>query len=295
MPPRWRRKRSGSRCWSRSCGGSRTTPGHNSRSLKATCRVFDLLQVAATNPMSSAEHPGRGHPIPVALSHAPSPGRVDAAGVRGALPAPASGLVALATGVGLVPVQGKGYLYLAELAFLDGAGDSCKKACIQQALRVRPHDAYVHYTAANEAWMAGDPAGWLDYARQAFQGDIAFEAAIDRRLDRSHAAGGDRADGRVHHQGISTRPGRLVVSVGGSASSVPRPNSCFSLRRHYAQAAESEARPARGDTAAHAWLLASRLYVELGDGRPGVASARAAPRRRFPARSRRGASWPCGW
>lgn len=238
-------------------------------------RVFDLLQVTATNPMSlpnirDAAIQSQSH-FPTRQARDEWMHRAFGEHCRHLHLALWHSRRALA----LCPLQGTGYLYLAELAFLDGAGDSCKKACIQQALRVRPHDAYVLYTAANEAWMAGDPARWLDYARQAFQGDVAFK----RRLI-------DDLIGHTAPEGIEPMAEFIIKEfqpdlTGLSfllAACKPRatPEQLLPLRRYYAQAAASEARAARGEQAARQWLLASRLYVEMRDGQRALECARGA-------------------
>ena len=67
------------------------------------------------------------------------------------------------------PLEGRAYVYLAELSFLRGNNDSVRHSCLQQALRVRPYDGAVLQAAASEALLAGDVQGWLDYARRAFR------------------------------------------------------------------------------------------------------------------------------
>ena len=69
----------------------------------------------------------------------------------------------------LSPLQGRGYVYMAELAFLSGAGDSATRTWIEQALRVRPFDGAVLAAAADESLRAGDAAAWLDYSKRAFR------------------------------------------------------------------------------------------------------------------------------
>ena len=70
----------------------------------------------------------------------------------------------------LCPLQGRGYVYLAEMCFLDKNLRLPTSAYIDQALRVRPHDARVLWGAASDAYLAGDSAMWLEYAKKAFHG-----------------------------------------------------------------------------------------------------------------------------
>jgi len=69
----------------------------------------------------------------------------------------------------LSPLEGRGYVYLADLAFLGGAEATVKQTCVQQAVRVRPCDGAVLYAAGSEALLAGDTTRWLAYAKQAFR------------------------------------------------------------------------------------------------------------------------------
>jgi tetratricopeptide (TPR) repeat protein len=66
--------------------------------------------------------------------------------------------------VELCPMQAEGYLYLAKLSFLDGDRPANAEAYVRQALRVRPHDADVLYSAGEQAFMRGDlPAALLHW------------------------------------------------------------------------------------------------------------------------------------
>jgi tetratricopeptide (TPR) repeat protein len=66
-------------------------------------------------------------------------------------------------------LQGEGYVYLAELCFLQGASPAAKPAYIEQALKVRPHDGKVLFAAGNEAALAGDLRKAIGYWKQSFQ------------------------------------------------------------------------------------------------------------------------------
>jgi tetratricopeptide (TPR) repeat protein len=68
----------------------------------------------------------------------------------------------------LSPLQGRGYVYLADLSFLAGADENIEQACIEQALKVRPYDGAVSYAAGAEALLAGDTARWLEFSKRAF-------------------------------------------------------------------------------------------------------------------------------
>ena len=58
--------------------------------------------------------------------------------------------------VELSPLDGEGYIYLAELSFLADEGREARSAYVDQAMHVRPYDPSVLLAAGNEAALAGD-------------------------------------------------------------------------------------------------------------------------------------------
>ena len=164
----------------------------------------------------------------------------------------------------LCPLQGKGYLYLAELCFLDGARVASKKAYVDQALRVRPFDGYVLYTAANEAWLAGDPAGWLEYSRQAFHvSDEVKKRLIDDLVGHANAEGlGPMIEFFLKEFQPDVTGLSYLLAAGKKHG---KPQQLVGLRRHYAQTAERKAQSRDGAEAARYWLLAQQRHLELRD------------------------------
>jgi tetratricopeptide (TPR) repeat protein len=71
----------------------------------------------------------------------------------------------------LCPLQGEGYIYLAELAFLEQASSDLEHACIDQALRVRPHNGVVLLAAGSEAATDGDAERAMELWKRAFHQD----------------------------------------------------------------------------------------------------------------------------
>ena len=69
----------------------------------------------------------------------------------------------------LCPLQGRGYVYLAKLCFLEGKMGLSKQAYLTQALQVRPFDGAVVCAAAAEALLAGDTRQWLELSKQVFR------------------------------------------------------------------------------------------------------------------------------
>ncbi|MCE5266511.1 MAG: O-antigen ligase family protein [Planctomycetaceae bacterium] len=70
--------------------------------------------------------------------------------------------------VALCPLVGRAYVVLGDLSFLCGDRGEQKKACIEQALRVRPLDGVVLMAASQQASIAGDHQLAMEYARRAF-------------------------------------------------------------------------------------------------------------------------------
>jgi O-antigen ligase len=68
-------------------------------------------------------------------------------------------------GLSLSPLMGEGYVHLADLCFLEGAGPAAKTANLDQALKVRPYDGVVLLAAGSAAALRQDVDGMLDYWR----------------------------------------------------------------------------------------------------------------------------------
>ncbi len=69
----------------------------------------------------------------------------------------------------LCPLEGRGYVHVAELSFLWTSDRAAERACIEQAMRVRPFDGAVLYAAANQAILAGNEPLWREYLKRAFR------------------------------------------------------------------------------------------------------------------------------
>jgi O-antigen ligase/tetratricopeptide (TPR) repeat protein len=82
----------------------------------------------------------------------------------------------------LCPLQGEGYVYLAELAFLNSASPPLKLALIDQALRVRPYSGVVLLAAGGEAALVNDNERALMLWKQAFHADPEQQTQIIEML-----------------------------------------------------------------------------------------------------------------
>ena len=72
-------------------------------------------------------------------------------------------------GVQLCPLQGEGYLALANLCFLEGARQATVDAYIDQGLRVRPHDGDILFEAGRQRLLAGDVDGALEHWKNCYR------------------------------------------------------------------------------------------------------------------------------
>lgn len=84
--------------------------------------------------------------------------------------------------VELCPLEGRGYVYLSELAFLDLKSIPLQRQLVQQAARVRPFDPHVMFAAGQLEWQSGDPDGALAHWKQAYQRSRVWEATVTDAL-----------------------------------------------------------------------------------------------------------------
>jgi len=155
----------------------------------------------------------------------------------------------------LCPLEGKIYLYLGDLSYLDGRHLPDKAACVTQALRVRPFDGGVLFAAGQEAVLAGDFDVALRHWRGSFQaGSLYQEMILDLLVGQAPAAflletfqpdlpALRRMVGRyVNHNQPDER--RLVL-------------------QRFAESCASEARQQQGLSAARTWMECAEAYGKL--------------------------------
>jgi tetratricopeptide (TPR) repeat protein len=155
-------------------------------------------------------------------------------------------------------------LYLAELCFLENAGEDWKRACIEQAIRVRPYDGEVLYAAATEALLAGDYDRWLESARRSFQCGRRHQ----RRLiaDLIGRTSPEVLEDVIQLIVFEFQPDlEAIHSLRDAARQHARPGQLAWLERHGAERAETDAKSARGEDAARLWNEARGLYDSIGD------------------------------
>lgn len=162
----------------------------------------------------------------------------------------------------LCPLEGRAYIYLIELSFLNNTSDSTRRSYVEQALRVRPHDGEVLYTAAKEALLAGNVELWLDYTKRA-------------------VASGPRCQETVIHDLIAATPETNLTTVAdyivrelepdltgirvlhAECAKRCEPQRLQALALHHAKTAEQEASKLDGSRSVPVWLEARLQYHNL--------------------------------
>jgi O-antigen ligase/tetratricopeptide (TPR) repeat protein len=171
------------------------------------------------------------------------------------------------------PLQGRAYVYLAELSFLVGGDHAVARDCIEQALRVRPFDGDVLFAAANEALRAGDTERWVDYAKRAFRCGRRIQQQILSGLVAGLPAEGLPAMLDFVLGDLQPDLGSLRYLHGECAKRF-RPEQLIALRQSWAQKAEAEAASRPAVEAAPIWLEAQQLYSGLGENDAALKCAR---------------------
>lgn len=170
--------------------------------------------------------------------------------------------------VRLCPLQGEGYVYLAELAFLNSASADLKHTLVDQALLVRPYSGLVLLAAGGEAALAGDNERSLTLWKQAFRLDPDQQAQIIEFLAPSMPAETFLEYFRPDRAAL----GKLFHFYRGR--SLTEPAKLVGLR--YVAELEREAQPADGSAAAALWDEAQEVHRFLGNTRQAVECARNA-------------------
>jgi tetratricopeptide (TPR) repeat protein len=159
--------------------------------------------------------------------------------------------------VHLCPLQGEGYVYLAELAFLNSASADLKHALVDQALLVRPYSGLVLLAAGGEAALVGDNERALYLWKQAFRLDPDQQAQIIELLAPSTPA--DTFIEYFHPDRAAL--GKLFHFYRRHA--LAEPAKLAGLR--YVAELEREAQHTDGPPAASLWGQAQDVYGFLGD------------------------------
>ena len=170
--------------------------------------------------------------------------------------------------VALGPLQGEAYLYLAELAFLDGPHFPSRAAYVDQAARVRPFDGDVLFEQGREALFAGRPDEAMHFWKEAFRAGRIHQKHMVRMLaERLPAA----VFLEVFEHDLFTL--RLLES---RYRGLERPDETALVTRRLAQQAEEEALADESETAAQHWLQAALAYQRLHESEEAIRCLRRA-------------------
>jgi len=160
------------------------------------------------------------------------------------------------------PLQGEGYLFLAELGFLYGEDERAKTVYVQQALAVRPHQGPVLFAAGKEAALAGDISEALQFWKEAFRKDPTVRLPIIQALDQK--VGGREVPAMFFVntfepdvKGLKTLYNHYRTQE--SSDQLPYVGRC------YASELERIARTESGKKAAGRWYSAHFVYRKIGE------------------------------
>ena len=156
----------------------------------------------------------------------------------------------------LCPLQGMGYVHLAQLGYLNGDTATASNQLIAQALVVRPHQARVHEAAGSEAWLVGDQETGLAHWKQAFH----LDRTVQRRIMKKLAAAGLPA--QVIISEFQPDWESLVYMKELYKRALPTAEYRIVLA-DYAVAAQGRANNQDGTDAVTSWLLAAGAYRQL--------------------------------
>ncbi len=174
----------------------------------------------------------------------------------------------------LCPLQGRGYIYLGKISFLEGKKSLTKQACIAQALRVRPFDGAVVCAAAAEALLEGDMQRWLELSKRGFRCGPAYQRELICNLVAN-----------VPSEGIQPMIDFIITqfqpdleglqSLYAACSKRVDAELLVPLCQYQALRAEFEARNRKDPGALAIWLEAQRLHTQLNDGPQALQCARS--------------------
>ncbi|MCL4203698.1 MAG: O-antigen ligase family protein [Pirellulaceae bacterium] len=166
------------------------------------------------------------------------------------------------------PLYGDGYVYLAELAFLDGGGAENKHLLVQQALTVRPYSGVVLLAAGSEAALAGDTDKALELWKLAFEQDPYQRGQIIEMLAAQMPPTAFVEHFQPDVDGLAS-----LYAFYREQDLVPQ---ALEMADSYAAALRADAERLTSEAAGRRWLQAASLYEFCGNLDDFVATARHA-------------------
>ncbi len=160
-------------------------------------------------------------------------------------------------GVSGSPLLGKGYVYLSQLAFLEGISAAGTEQLLHQAYRVRPFDGAVLFAIGQDAALQGNVEKALSFWKRSFHQDVEFRDAIINNL----AVGMPAA---VFLQQFEPDEAALKSLLHCYTAANQHENACV-VAGFLADYAAARARDAHGTTSTRHWMRAAYLYRLAGD------------------------------
>jgi len=158
--------------------------------------------------------------------------------------------------VWLCPLQGEGYLYLADLSFLDDPHAAAAEPLVDQALRVRPYDADVLFEVGNQKLAKGDLPAAMQYWQRCFADPGPHQLKIVYLL-----AGRIPATQFVE---VFKPDWRTLRQIWGRYLNLGQAFDLEPLLAYASKVAADEARKARGVRPAFIWYGLAALHADMG-------------------------------
>jgi O-antigen ligase len=175
----------------------------------------------------------------------------------------------------LCPLQGRAYICLAKLCFLDKAQNPAKQACVDQALRVRPCDGAVVYAAAAEALLAGNTPRWLELSQHIFRCSREYQRQLIGELVNHTPP--EETQTMIELIVNNFQPDLQALQILHDVCAKRcRAEQLIPLCRYWVQKTEAEAHGRNDPQVVALWMQAQRLYAQLDDGQRALACARRA-------------------
>jgi O-antigen ligase/tetratricopeptide (TPR) repeat protein len=162
-------------------------------------------------------------------------------------------------GISGCPILGKGYIYLAQLAFLEGISDAGTEQLLSQANCVRPFDGAVLYAIGQDAALRGDVQKTLSFWKRSFHQDSEFRNAIINTM----AAGMPVTDFLLHFEPDELALKSLLQFYNAS-NQVEKTRVVAGFLADYAA---QHAQDTMGTISTRHWMYATYLY-RLADDDP---------------------------
>ncbi len=166
------------------------------------------------------------------------------------------------------PLLGGAYVDLAELSFLEGPRSPGKRAYVDQAYRVRPHDGAVLYAAGDEAILGGRSEEGVNFWKASFRCGRTHQQRLLKRL-----AGQMPAALLIETFQPDRDALRLMKNV---YRKLPDTSELPLVLAHFAAASEASARKSQGQPAFASWMDAAGAYRAIGQTDRSIACLRRA-------------------